>query len=465
MLINLWQFCSTESTQTLARQQEQNLIEHANNAGKMVNKNGGQPEHFRLDKVIRPNILSLKPYRCARDDYDHGILLDANENSLGSALSPTEKVDQQAIPSQQLSLEHGGLNIHSLSLHRYPSPSQIPIKQNLCDYRNSIQSNLPPLDPSNVFLGVGSDEILDLLFRIACKPGDSDGVGDQVVVTPPTYGMYSVCAKVNDVGIVNVPLNVENGVFTVDLESLDRQLSQQSSTRPIKLIILCSPGNPTGTTIPLSMIEEILSNTKFKGILIVDEAYIDFAGNEKSAIKLVRQGWKNLIVTHTLSKGFGLAGIRLGIAYGSADLIQVLNNTKAPYTISSPTSSLGYEATKPDQLKQTEAHIQEINTTREWLQKELTKIPGMGKILGQTEANFILIQVMNFEKPTQVDSHRAKSVYKYMAEDSQNGASPIVVCYRGDELGCQGCLRITVGSQIESQELLNKLAKTLHLIC
>ncbi|KAI9610564.1 hypothetical protein H4Q26_006707 [Puccinia striiformis f. sp. tritici PST-130] len=421
MLINLWQFCSTESTQTLARQQEQNLIEHANNAGKMVNKNGGQPEHFRLDKVIRPNILSLKP------------------------------IDVQ--PSHPLK---------KLTNKPYQSNTY---QTNLCDYRNSIQSNLPPLDPSNVFLGVGSDEILDLLFRIACKPGDSDGVGDQVVVTPPTYGMYSVCAKVNDVGIVNVPLNVENGVFTVDLESLDRQLSQQSSTRPIKLIILCSPGNPTGTTIPLSMIEEILSNTKFKGILIVDEAYIDFAGNEKSAIKLVRQGWKNLIVTHTLSKGFGLAGIRLGIAYGSADLIQVLNNTKAPYTISSPTSSLGYEATKPDQLKQTEAHIQEINTTREWLQKELTKIPGMGKILGQTEANFILIQVMNFEKPTQVDSHRAKSVYKYMAEDSQNGASPIVVRYRGDELGCQGCLRITVGSQIESQELLNKLAKTLHLIC
>ncbi|POW15597.1 hypothetical protein PSHT_06967 [Puccinia striiformis] len=455
MLINLWQFAQLNLLKHTCRQQNKLIIEHANNAGKMVNKNGGQPEHFRLDKVIRPNILSLKPYRCARDDYDHGILLDANENSLGSALSPTEKVDQQAIPSQQLSLEHGGLNIHSLSLHRYPSPSQIPIKQNLCDYRNSIQSNLPPLDPSNVFLGVGSDEILDLLFRIACKPGDSDGVGDQVVVTPPTYGMYSVCAKVNDVGIVNVPLNVENGVFTVDLESTTITTIKYEADQVNHPVL---SRKPYWNNNPLSMIEE-------SWILIVDEAYIDFAGNEKSAIKLVRQGWKNLIVTHTLSKGFGLAGIRLGIAYGSADLIQVLNNTKAPYTISSPTSSLGYEATKPDQLKQTEAHIQEINTTREWLQKELTKIPGMGKILGQTEANFILIQVMNFEKPTQVDSHRAKSVYKYMAEDSQNGASPIVVRYRGDELGCQGCLRITVGSQIESQELLNKLAKTLHLIC
>ncbi|KAA1120787.1 histidinol-phosphate transaminase [Puccinia graminis f. sp. tritici] len=442
----------------------------------MVNQNAGLPDHFSLDKVIRPNILSLKPYRCARDDYERGILLDANENSLGSALSPTEEFEQQgklitlfslillAPPAQQLSPEHGGLNIHSLSLHRYPSPSQIPIKQNLCDYRNSIQPDLPPLEPANVFLGVGSDEILDLLFRIACKPGDSEGIGDQVIVTPPTYGMYSVCAKVNDVGMINVPLNVEGGAFTVDLEHLDSQLSQGSSSRPIKLVILCSPGNPTGTTIPLGTIEKILSNPKFNGILVVDEAYIDFAGNEKSAIKLVRQGWRNLIVTHTLSKGFGLAGIRLGIAYGSADLIQVLNNTKAPYTISSPTSSLGYEATKPDRLKATEAHISKINENRDWLQRELVKITGLGKILGQTEANFILIQVMNFDSPTDVDSQRAKSVYKYMAEDSELGQTPIVVRYRGDELGCQGCLRITVGSRLECQKLVAKLAQTLQLI-
>lgn len=246
--------------------------------------------------------------------------------------------------------------------------------------------------------------------------------------------MYSVCAKVNDVGMINVPLNVEGGAFTVDLEHLDSQLSQGSSSRPIKWVILCSPGNPTGTTIPLDTIEKILSNPKFNGILAVDEAYIDFAGNEKSAIKLVRQGWKNLIVTHTLSKGFGLAGIRLGIAYGSADLIQVLNNTKAPYTISSPTSSLGYEATKPDRLKATEAHIRKINENREWLQKELVKLSGLGKILGQTEANFILIQVMSFASPTDVDSQQAKSVYKYMAEDSELGQTPIVVRYRGDEL-------------------------------
>ncbi|OAV96028.1 hypothetical protein PTTG_02297 [Puccinia triticina 1-1 BBBD Race 1] len=430
----------------------------------MVNVNAALPEHFSLDRVIRPNILSLTPYRCARDDYDRGILLDANENSLGSALSPAQDSKKEDVPAQQLSLENGELNIRSLSLHRYPSPSQIPIKRNLCDYRNSIQPDLPPLEPANVFLGVGSDEILDLLFRIACKPGDSEGIGDQVIVTPPTYGMYSVCAKVNDVGIVNVPLNVQAGAFTVDLEHLDEQLSQQSSSRPIKLLILCSPGNPTGTTIPLDTIEKILLNPKFNGIVIVDEAYIDFAGNEKSAIKLVRQGWKNLIVTQTLSKGFGLAGIRLGIAYGSADLIQVLNNTKAPYTISSPTSSLGYEATKPDRLKQMEAHISKINENRDWLQKELPTIPGLGKILGQTEANFILIQVMASNLQTIVDSQRAKKVYKSMAEDYDHDRTPIVVRYRGDELGCQGCLRITVGSRSECEELVGKLIQTLELI-
>jgi len=431
----------------------------------MVNR---KAEHFSLEKAIRSNILSLKPYRCARDDYEHGILLDANENSLGSALSPTQEIEKrvrfEAGSAHQLSAEDGGFNIHSLSLHRYPSPSQIPIKQNLCDYRNSIQEDLPPLKPSNVFLGVGSDEILDLLFRIACIPGNSQGIGDQVIVTPPTYGMYSVCANVNDVGIISVPLNTLDGAFTVDLEKLDEQLSQQSSSRPIKLIILCSPGNPTGTTIPLSTIEAILSNTKFNGILVVDEAYIDFAGMHKSAIALVRQGWENLIVTHTLSKGFGLAGLRLGIAYGSEELIQVLNNTKAPYTISSPTSILGYEATRPDRLKKTEEHIRQLNVNRTWLQKELMKIGGLGKILGGREANFILIQVMRFNELSEVDSLRAKWIYQYMAEDSQDGRTPIVVRYRGDELGCEGCLRITVGTQPECLQLVQKITKALDLI-
>lgn len=447
------------------------------------------PSHFSLHNLIRPNIRSLKPYRCARDDYDRGILLDANENSLGSALSP---IDQQLIDpsvSQRASNpDNGELNIRSLCLHRYPSPTQKPIKQNLCSYRNSIQPDLPLLDPSNVFLGVGSDEILDLIFRITCKPGDSDGLGDQAVITPPTYGMYSVCAKVNDVGVIHVPLNVQDGVFTVDLEHLDLKLSQQSSARPIKLIILCSPGNPTGTTIPIETIKEILSNKKFNGLLVVDEAYIDFAGNEKSAIQLVRQGWQNLIVTQTLSKGFGLAGIRLGVAYGPKDLIQILNNTKAPYTISSPTAALGYQATRIEMLKKTESQLQEIIRNREWLKEELVKIEGLGKILGKTEANFILIQVLSSNpdhgkrSPSSrssgtsplVDSDRANKVYRAMADNSSDDHPdlndhlvdqiPIVVRYRGDELGCQGCLRITVGSRSECQQLIQKLGDTLRFI-
>lgn len=437
------------------------------------------PEHFSLQEVIRPNILSLKPYRCARDDYHSGILLDANENSLGSALASAQQVDSdfELLKTETFASLS---NIQSLCLHRYPSPTQLPIKQNLCDYRNSIRPDLPRLEPENVFLGVGSDEILDLLFRITCKPGDSEGVGDQVIITPPTYGMYSVCAKINDVGIIHVPLNVQDGAFTVDLKKLNDQLTHQAKWRPVKLIILCSPGNPTGTTIPIETVQEILSNRDFNGILVVDEAYIDFAGNQKSAIQLVRQGWKNLIVTQTLSKAFGLAGIRLGIAYGSTDLIQVLNNTKAPYTISSPTSSLGYQATTMEALNRTEENIQEIIRNREWLKLELTKIEGLGKILGLNEANFILIQVLatsstegqdklnnscSSVKGLDPDNQRAKKVYKFMAEDSSLGPNtPIVVRYRGDELGCEGCLRITVGTRLECQKLVEKLALTLKII-
>ncbi|KAG0150916.1 hypothetical protein CROQUDRAFT_72416 [Cronartium quercuum f. sp. fusiforme G11] len=393
---------------------------------------------FEIQSFIRPNISSLKPYRCARDDYEVGILLDANENSLGNSLTST--------------LTEPPLDVHSLSLHRYPSPSNLPIKQNLCTYRNQSNPSLTPLEPENVFLGVGSDEVLDLLFRISCKPGHTESLGDQILITPPTYGMYTVCAHVNDLGVINVPLDQD---FVIEPQKIIDAIISQPENRPIKLVILCSPGNPTGTTIPLKTIESILSNKSFTGLVVVDEAYIDFAGNDKSALLLLRKGYKNLVVVQTLSKGFGLAGIRLGIAYGSKELIQILNNTKAPYTISTPTSTLAYNATLLESLKKTQENIDQILSNRIWLSTHLLKLQGIGNILGASEANFILIEILRDGVP---NSERAKKVYQTMA------GGEVVVRYRGDEVGCKGCLRITVGTMNECEVVVKKLKETLELI-
>lgn len=221
-------------------------------------------------------------------------------------------------------------------MHRYPSPTHYDVKQRLCQLRN-----VPSVD--HFFLGVGSDEVIDLLYRISCIPGK-----DRVLVCPPTYGMYGVCAQINDVEVVKVNLDVERGAFRpkvdevrpfflsplatrgnrrtssvislsrnalnprTEFPQINRTLSEAASTpNPIKLVFLCSPGNPTGTLISLDDIRAVLSNPDYQGLVVVDEAYIDFAGEDKSAVRLlVEEGWSNLVVMQTLSKGFGLAAIR-----------------------------------------------------------------------------------------------------------------------------------------------------------
>lgn len=203
--------------------------------------------HFSLTSLIRPNILSLTPYRCARDDYDAGILLDANENALGSALtsaSTSQKKQAGLVNGNGVRAENPvpGLDLEKLELHRYPSPLHLPLKQQICDLRNAnaddatplppahqpngaASASLAPLTPANVFLGVGSDEVIDILFRVTCKPGESEGRGDRALVTPPTYGMYSVTAQVNDVEIVKVDLDVSDGRFRPRLDAVRPLLS------------------------------------------------------------------------------------------------------------------------------------------------------------------------------------------------------------------------------------------------
>ncbi|KAF8156650.1 aminotransferase class I and II-domain-containing protein [Crassisporium funariophilum] len=406
-----------------------------------------KPAHFDIEKVIRPNILALQPYRCARDDYKEGILLDANENALGHSISSPN----DSLPSDL----HSTLD---LDLHRYPDPSHPAIKSRVASLRGLPQSN----GEDHVFLGVGSDEVIDLLMRVCVVPGGKE----KILTTPPTYGMYAVCAQVNDVGIVRVPLELsgvkgeggEKGRFSVRVDEIKKTIDSDPS---IKLIFLCSPGNPTGTLIPLSSIRALLDYENFKGIVVVDEAYIDFSGDtaKTSAVSLVKD-YANLCVMQTLSKSFGLAAIRLGIAFAQPPLIQILTNTKAPYNISTPTAHLALSALSSSSVASMEAKIQTLTSSRASLLQSLTSLAhlGLGASIGSNDANFIMAPVLK-KGGDEPDSGRAHRVYKALAEE--NG---VVVRYRGNEPGCAGCLRITVGSEAENKTVLEKFEKVLEAI-
>lgn len=401
-----------------------------------------KPAHFDIEKVIRPNILFLHPYRCARDDYQEGILLDANENSLGHSITR----DQATLDAPELA------STFDLNLNRYPDPSHDDIKHRIAELRG-----IP--GPDHVFLGVGSDEVIDLLMRVCVAPGT-----EKILTTPPTYGMYAVCAQVNDVGVVKCALELDGtagegrdgGRFSVRVEEIKAAVSADPS---IKLIFLCSPGNPTGTLISLSSIREILDYPGFKGVVVVDEAYIDFAGDHASAVALVQE-YSNLCVMQTLSKSFGLAAIRLGIAIAQPPLIQVLSNTKAPYNISTPTAHLALSALSPPSVASMRQKISTLVASRGKLLAALASLAplGLGSSIGGNDANFVVVPVLDAPggKPNNTRSQR---VYKSLAEE--NG---VVVRYRGSEPGCEGCLRITVGTEEENDTLIQRLSEVLKRI-
>lgn len=404
-----------------------------------------KPAHFKLEHLIRPNILSLEPYRCARDDYQSGILLDANENSLGHSLPPKSVIPHNPGTSNGAATPVAAAEADDpLSLNRYPDPGLFGIKDSLAQLRDV------PND-AFVFLGVGSDEVLDLVQRVCCRPGK-----DKILICPPTYGMYSVCAAVNDLEVVKVPLVTEGGKFALDVEAVNKKLSEDPD---IKITFICSPGNPTGTLIPPSDVRKVLDNPSYKGLVVVDEAYIDFAEEEKrmgkrpadevvSAVSLVHE-YQNVMVTQTLSKAFGLAAIRLGIAFAQPALVQIMNNTKAPYNISSPTAHLASLALSPTGIAQMRSNVQTLIRNRDSLISALQTLPGAGAILGANEANFVLVQMLDLETRSKPDNSVAQMVYKRMAEEMG-----LVVRNRAKDLGCDGCLRITVGTQEENERCI-----------
>lgn len=262
--------------------------------------------------------------------------------------------------------------------------------------------------------------------------------------------MYSVSADVNDVEIVKVPLDTENG-FSLQPEKINAALSADPT---IKLVYICSPGNPTANLIAKSDIQKVLEHPTWNGVVVVDEAYIDFAPEGSSLAEWVAE-WPNLVVMQTLSKAFGLAGIRLGVAFTSPEIATLLNSLKAPYNISSPTSALATAALgNPKNLEVMRAYRSNIITQRDRLIKELPSIPGVGRFLGGTESNFLLVEML--DKPAdqggKPSNPIALATYEAMAE--KRG---VVVRYRGKELGCEGCLRITVGTEEEVTRFLEEI--------
>ncbi|KAI8336799.1 histidinol-phosphate aminotransferase [Chlamydoabsidia padenii] len=372
---------------------------------------------YSIDKVIRPNILQLQPYRCARDDYDSGILLDANENAYGPSLE----------------------NERQGSLHRYPDPYHNQVKEAFIKLRQ-----LP--STKNIFLGVGSDEVIDILMRVACVPAH-----DKILITPPTYGMYSVCAHINDVQVVKTPLIVEGGAYQLDTEKV---LQDLKANPQVKLVFLCSPGNPTGTCLSHDSIRQVLESD-YEGLVVVDEAYVDFVDKEEGSVAQWVDRYPNLVVMQTLSKSFGLAGIRMGIAVGHPDLIQVLNNTKAPYNIGTPSAQIAQEALSAQGVARMMDYRQRLIQQRGHVIDTLTGLPGIGRILGGNDANFVLAEILDKDNNTPCNL-RAEKIYKYMAE-----SMGVVVRFRGKEYGCKGCLRITIGTEEENKSMILKLKESL----
>lgn len=346
-----------------------------------------------IDKLVRQNILELKPYRSARDDFNSGILLDANENAFGAPFK------------------------NEMELNRYPMPYQEELRAKIAKFRN--------VTTKNVFVGVGSDEAIDLLFRIFCTPGK-----DRVLVTPPTYGMYKVSAAINDVA-------VDEALLTPDFQ-LNVQETLAKVQPETKLLFLCSPNNPTGNNLDPKDILEIIDT--FKGIVVLDEAYIDFSEQDSFTKKILIAN--NLVILQTMSKAFGLAGIRLGVAIASPKIIDFMLKVKAPYNINKLTSQTALKVF--GHLNEIKANVDLIKNEREKIIEQLNSIPEVKKVY-PTDANFLIFKIEN-----------SMEIYTKLA------AEGVVIRYRGNEPHCENCLRLTIGTSYENRRFIESLKKVLN---
>src|SRR5437763_5803648 len=346
--------------------------------------------NFELNRLLRENIKKLKPYSSARSEFNGTakVFLDANENSFGSPLTKW--------------------------YNRYPDPLQWELKKKI-----SAIKNIPA---ENILLGNGSDECIDLLIRAFCEPKK-----DNIIICPPTYGMYEVYAHINDVQVKEVQLLP---TFQINLEGLEQAIDANT-----KLIFFCSPNNPTGNSMHHEDIEMVLNN--FDGIVVIDEAYIDYSRQRSFLAEL--KDYPNLVVMQTFSKAWGLAALRLGMIFASTEIIDILNKIKPPYNINQATQEIALKAL--DHLEDVNTMIKETVKEREQLVKELVHLP-IVKNVYPSDANFVLAKMTN-----------ATDIYNYLKE---NG---IIVRNRSNVILCEDCLRITVGTPKENEQLIEALKK------
>ena len=338
---------------------------------------------MNIKELLRPNIRDLAPYSTARDEYQGtlGVYLDANENPFDN-----------------------GFN-------RYPDPRQKELKK--------LLSQIKGLPVENIFIGNGSDEPIDLVYRLFCEPGVHNAVS-----IAPTYGMYKVAAAINNVEFREVQLGTD---FSLDPDALLAAADDRS-----RLLFICSPNNPSGNLFPASDIERILR--EFPGIVVLDEAYIDFAGAQSFITRLTE--FPNLIVLQTLSKAWAMAGLRLGLAFASAEIVETLSRVKYPYNINVVTQQLVAQQLE----KPVTAQVAQIVAQRDMVIRDLKKLPIVRHVY-PSDANFVLAR---FDNP--------RAVYEALV------AGGVIVRDRSRIKGCEGCLRITIGTPEENMEMLEILS-------
>lgn len=338
-----------------------------------------------IEDLVRPNIRKLKPYTSARQEFSGraDVYLDANENA------------------------------YAQDLNRYPDPLQTKLKERLAELKG--------VDVDQIFLGNGSDEGIDLVIRTFCRPQQ-----DHIIITPPTFSWFRVCADIADVAVREANLNAD---FGLDPDAVEEQIDEHS-----KVLFLCTPNNPTGNLYDAEVIEGLIQ--KFPGIVVIDEAYQEFADAPSWVDRL--GDYSNLIVTQTFSKAWGKAGIRVGAAYSSPIIIHYLNAVKAPYNVNELSQRAALEAlANQDQIDE---QIETVTAERKKVSLALQEMNHVVKVF-PSDANFLLVRMKN-----------SRQAYQHLAN------AGIIVRDRSKELGCEQCLRITIGTPSENAQLLKTLA-------
>ncbi|RYN15968.1 hypothetical protein AA0112_g12677 [Alternaria arborescens] len=402
------------------------------------------PSHFSLHFSIRPNVIAFPKYQTTTSDHEKArssICLDANENSAGSCLVPVPRYEPCILsaPNHGTPQEPIGLK----NLHRYPSASQASLRRQVAQWRG--------LDsPDQVGLGSGASDVIDVIIRMTCTPGQ-----DKILLSPPTFDLYKVCATLQGVEVEECMQDIaQDGTFRIPVEQICTALSEDDR---IKVLVLASPGNPTGTLIPVDQIQRILDLEAFKGIVVIDEAYIDFApiAEKASAVQLLPR-YNNLIVVQSLSKSHGLAGIRVGMAIAHPAIIELFSKVQMPYKLSSVVLDLAERALSKEGQACAIALQHQVMTQRECLVKMLADpllaSNGIGATIGGQAANFVLIPILVGEER---DDIRAKQLTQQLRD--RYGIS---IRYVGGQAGCRGCVRITVGTKDE----MDALRKALHTL-